>query len=244
MKLSRFQSVCQILVLGFLAMRISAAELPREELKGLASDQFTERQMAFANLQSWSLKNKEAAPELLHQVWAESQDAEVKSRCYSLMKEALLLRKFGRGRGFVGILMNSIDVKKELKQEAQHMAVQITEVVANTPAEKAQLRPGDMILKVDHLDFGNLSKKQKVGLPLMQGGMDVRPLFQEYVKSKQPDDVITLHLLREGKKLQVKVTLMKRPASADRVPYFGQELQEADKKRLFFDKWLEQQKKN
>jgi hypothetical protein len=193
-------------------------------LDQLASDQFEVRDAAYRQLKKWSEANLKESPEWLYQAWKKSAQPEVKTRCYALMKEAVLLQKFGRGKGFVGILMDQRIMGKK-------MGIGIVQVLPKTPGEKAGLKPGDVIVGIDALDFNKIPKNQQ--------GVDVRSLFQDYVKSKHPDDVITLHLLRGGKKIDKKVTLMKRPASADVMGLGGGETSRS-KNDAYFEQWLKQ----
>ena len=221
---------CWLMCFG-AGVAVQAEGLPDGVVEKLSSDKFEERSGAYAQLKKWSKSNLKTSPEQLHKVWAASKDPEVKTRCYALMKDAVIHRKFGRGKGFVGIMMDPVFIGAKPQQGKASIGINIVQVLPNTPAKKADLKPGDLILGIDALDFNNL--------PEVQQKLDVRTLFQEYVKSKHPDDVITLHLLRGGKKLDKAVTLMKRPASADRM--FGQQpTNKKSESEAFFENWLKQ----
>lgn len=212
----------------------AAVKVPKEMLGNLSSDQFEVRDQAFAGLKNWAKENLKISPELLHAVWVESKDPEVKTRCYALMKDAAIFRNFGRGKGFVGIQMDRVP-----------QGIRIAAVVVKTPAEKAGLLVGDVILGVDQLDFTKLPQLPQPQLKLQpqlqplqkQPKNDARILFQVYIKSKQADDVVVLHLLRAGKKVDKEVTLMKRPASLDQV--FGHQApDERVEQDAYFEQWL------
>jgi len=231
---------CYFVFLGMSA-QVMADGPPKGALKNLSSDKFEVRSAAYAELEAWMKKNVKSSPALLHKVWRESEDPEVKTRCYVLMKQAVLIRQFGKGKGFVGIMMDPI-VRGPMLQGGQpqggllkgdvQMGINIAQVLPNTPGQKAGLKAGDVIVGVDELDFNKLPEAQKK--------MDVRSLFQAYVGSKKPDDVITLHLLRAGKKVDSEVTLMKRPASADINPFGGSSVSERERaeREAHFEKWL------
>jgi len=206
------------LVLGG-GLSSAAVEVPKDLLGNLSSDQFEVRDQAYAGLKKWSKGNVKISPELLHAVWVESTDPEVKTRCYVLMKDAAIHRMFGRGKGFVGIMMDRL---------AQ--GIRVRDVVPNTPAQKAGLVVGDVILGVDQLDFINRPKQKKK--------RDAMTLFQEYIKSKHPDDIVVLHLLRLGKKMDKEVTLMKRPASVDQAIFGHQVPDEKAEHDAYFEQWL------
>ena len=230
-----------------------AAGVPDEAVKNLSSDQFEVRAAAYVELEKWSKKNAKTSPELLRKVWNESKDPEVKTRCYELMKKAVLVRKFGKGKGFVGIMMDPMVIRQRLGQKPQggkapegekkpeggkppkvqvKKGINIAQVLPNTPGQKAGLKAGDVILGIDQLDFNKLPEEKQ--------NIDVRSLFQLYVASKQPDDVITLHLIRGGAKMDKEVTLMKRPSSADLDPFGNNRLggKEREEQEAFFDQWL------
>jgi len=217
MRLARLAMMAWALVLGG-GLSNAAVEVPKNLLGNLSSDQFDVRDQAYGGLKKWAKENVKISPELLHASWLESQDPEVKTRCYVLMKDAVIQRNFGRGRGFVGIMM-----------DPRAQGIRILNVVANTPAQKAGLIVGDVILGVDQLDCTNLPGEQK---------RDNLTPFQEYIKSKQPDDVVVLHLLRGGKKIDQDVTLMKRPASVDQGAFGHPVPDEQAEHDAYFEKWL------
>jgi len=179
------------------AAKGDAEGMPVGVVEKLASDQFETRDRAYGELSQWAKSHLKTSPELLYRTWKSSGQPEVQTRCYALMKESVMSREFGRGKGFVGILM---DVKPAgpggVKQQR---GILIVQVLPKTPGQKSGLKAGDLILGIDQLDFNKLPENQQK--------FDVRTLFQEYVKSKHPDDVITLHLMRGGKKIDKKVTL-------------------------------------
>jgi len=238
-----------VMVSGFVVAEVPGV-LPKGELTKLGSDQFEERQKAYVELKKWSVDNLKTSPELLYKVWAKSENPEVKTRCYVLMKEAAIVRQFGKGQGFVGIVMDVANIAGK-EGEPGRSAVRIAEVRANTPAEKSGLKVGDVILGIDDCDFHAESLKQALdaahgGKPKLVPGMNPRLIrnpvvnvMADYVKSMHPGDEVTLHMLRHGKEVEKKLTLMKRPAYAN-VDAFGRMLQDSRKDEDdFFEGWLE-----
>ena len=222
--------VCGLVFFGAQMAEGGASEkVPSAAVEKLSSDQFEVRADAYKELKKWTKANLKTSPELLHKVWLDSKDPEVKTRCYALMKDAVIQRKFGRGKGFVGIMMDPMVMGAKPQGKAQQ-GINIVQVLPKTPAQKAKLKPGDVIVGIDDLDFNQLPENQQK--------LDVRSLFQDYVKSKQPDDVITLHLLRGGKKMDQDVTLMKRPASADQGFFRRGDTSQRSESEAFFEQWL------
>lgn len=252
MKMNKAKRVCvALLAIGVgsstLLAQVEPTEVPAGLIEQLGADQFDLRKGAYAELKKWSKEHIEIAPELLHKAWQASNQPEAKSRCYELMKESAVSRKFGRGKGFVGIMMDAMiiggralpnqgDVVPNANPNALQRGIRIAQVLPKTPAQKAGLKAGDVIMGIDKLDFNELPEKNQ--------RFDARSVFQDYVKSKQPDDVITLHLLRDGKKIDQEVTLMKRPASADASLFGREEDMERREADLYFEQWLEGMGKN
>ena len=222
------------LILVVATLATASAETPKNLLDQMNSDQFEARNSAYVKLRKWSQENIKTAPEQLYKAWKSSPYPEVRSRCHELMKETVIQRKFGKGRGFVGIRMEEFVVQDKDRKEPR-AGVRITLVMPKTPAEKSGLKINDVVLGVDKLDFGKATV-QRQGALRMEFGTVTR--FSDYIQSKQPDETITLHILRNGKKMEIKVTLMKRPASAD-VDAFGRRVFDQRKeKQEFFDLWM------
>jgi len=225
---------------ALLLLVVSAAmgaELPKDVMAKLASDQYEVREAAYSTLKKWSQKHIKTSPEMLYKAWSKSQDPEVKTRCFALMKRVLIQRKFGKGMGFVGIGMNGLLVPAKAGEKPR-LGVRISFIRPGTPAEKAELMLGDVIVAVDALDF---SKLPITKLPRDRQGEEAVLRFGAYIRSKHPDDVITLHLLRGGKMIDKKVTLIKRPRWADMDP-FGRYQGDDDEKKQeeFLNQWLEE----
>ncbi len=232
-----------LLVLVSVTCTSLDAEPTNALLDKMNSDEFDVRSKAYAELKVWAKKNIESSPEQLHKAWKASKQPEVKSRCYELMKDVAIQRRFGKGKGFIGIRMQEIAVadpgNKEPGNQEKLAGVQITLVMPDTPGEKAGLKMNDIILGVDALNFGKSKippANARFGFQQIDFGTVTR--FGDYIKSKQPDDTVTLHIMRGVKKMDVKVTLMKRPASAD-VGVFGRgTIDPQDEKDRFFETWL------
>jgi len=204
--------------------------IPKGAVDGLSSDLYEERQKAYQEVQAWAEKNLQSSPELLFKAWKQSDDPEVKTRYYRLMRDMVEQRKHGRGAGFVGISMGEARVPGNAGQPAR-WGVLIRMVLPDTPAAKAQLRLGDVIVGVDELD---LSANRGHGD--LQLGRRIEPAsfkFRDYIISKQPDDEVILHIMREGKLMPQKITLMKNPQS-DEI-----KLERQDEFDRFFKSWLE-----
>lgn len=222
-------------------------QLPAGLVEKFSSDDFDVREKAYADLEEWSLQTLTASPELLHQAWKTSDDPEVQTRCYSLMKTALLQRKYkavlqtrlDKAKGFLGIQMMGEALPGG---PPGHRAVRVQIVLDGTPAQKVGLKPDDLILGVDNLDLGppNKPERQQFGVGVIQSHAVSR--FSTYIKSRKPGEKVTLHLLRGGKPLDVDVALMQLPLEndPDRRRFEAEFKAESEK---FFQQWLEKMEK-
>ncbi|MFK7910726.1 MAG: PDZ domain-containing protein [Akkermansiaceae bacterium] len=206
-------------------------------LDKMNADDFEIRNKAYLAVREWAQKNLESSPEKLHRVWRSSKQPEVRTRCFELMKEMAIQRKFGKGRGFIGIRMQETRVQDPGGKDLL-AGVQVSQVMPETPGEKAGLKMNDIILGVDKFDFGKAQaqpQQRGFGFQLNTG---VLTRFGDYIQSKQPDETITLHILRQGNKMDIKVKLMKRPASADIDAFGGRQVDRAQQQKAYFDEWL------
>ncbi len=117
------------------------------------------------------------------------------------------LRDSGKvSRGYLGIGVNDLD-----RAAAEAFGLDSTDgaLVSNVqdglPADLAGLLPGDVILTVDDRAIGN-----------------TRDLI-DYVSAQGPDATVTLGVLRDGEKLDLKVKLVERPADG------GEEVVESER---------------
>ncbi len=237
-----------VLALASTVAGVQATELPKGLVEKLSADVYREREQAHADLSRWAEKNSGTSPEILLKAWRASGQPEAKGRLFLLMKESVIRRKFGRGKGFVGIAMDGVLLRGEKGGKPQ-LAVKITMVLADTPASKVGLKVGDVILGVDDLDFRKEAPRpQQARHPRPQQARHARVLAVrkciDRIQSKQPGDVVTLHLMRKGKKLDVKITLVKRPDFIGRGRFGGfRERGEREEKERFlrtFFQWLAQ----
>lgn len=225
--------ICSAVLL--VVANASAQIVPKEALEKMASDEFKVREQGYLDLKKWAKNNAKQAPEILHKTWSGEADPEVKTRCFSIMKDAVILRKFGRGPGFVGVRMEQVMLPPAKAGEAATPGVRITMVLPNTPGQKAGLLAGDVVIKVDDVDF----KKQRN----VEFGNAAVDLMVTYIQSKHPGDIITLHLLRAGKKMEVKVKLMLRPDDVDPDPFGRAAESRSLKQERFFSDWLKEMSK-
>ena len=216
----------------FLTAQLSAEELPKDALEKMASEKFEVREEGHKKLEKWVDENPDTSPEFLHAAWVASVGPEVQTRCYELMKKSVLFRKFGPGPGFIGITMQSRVMPALNPDELAVEAVLITQVMPNTPGKRAGLLAGDVIVAIDKIDFKDLANDQqkRVGAVLK---------LSDYIKSKHPEDIVTLHIIRADKKIKKDVQLMLRPDFIDREERWRNTETRAEKQERYFNTWLE-----
>lgn len=225
--------------------KVEYIELPPALVEQLSSDDFEVREKAYAGLHKWSEENIKASPELLYKAWKGNDDPEAQSRCYNLMRIMVTQRKFGKGKGFLGIQMKGVFLPAMPGKPAGLQAVRVENILDDTPAQKVGLRMGDLIVRVDELDLqqanpANLGAEVKPGRLRLGLGLEMHSVsrFSDYIKSKQPGEKVVLHCLRGNQRLEIEVCLMKLAAAND--PNHGQVEAEAE---MFFRQWLEEMKK-
>ena len=225
--------------------KVEYIELPPALVEQLSSDDFEVREKAYAGLHKWSEENIKASPELLYKAWQGNDDPEAQSRCYNLMRIMVTQRKFGKGKGFLGIQMKGVFLPAMPGKPAGLQAVRVENILDDTPAQKVGLRMGDLIVRVDELDLqqanpANLGAEAKPGRLRLGLGLEMHSVsrFSDYIKSKQPGEKVVLHCLRGNQRLEIEVCLMKLAAEND--PNHGQVEAEAE---MFFRQWLEEMKK-
>jgi Do/DeqQ family serine protease len=101
-----------------------------------------------------------------------------------------LIEKGKVERGYLGIFMQDVDqnIAKHFKLK-KLQGVIVTDVVKGSPAEKAGIKSGDLILEIDGREVKNSIQ------------------LRAYVQSKKPGDKVKLKVLRDGKEMEINVNL-------------------------------------
>lgn len=199
-----------------LAM-VDAKALP-ELVPLLGHERFRVREHAQKRLIDQLGEQKDAIGDLCHKAFTSDPDPEIRMRARAVLLE-LVQRSTGTGkRGFVGIgllLHAFFDKNGEV-----NFAVRVSEVRADTPAQKAGLRVGDLITGIDNIDLNDRDASQR---------------FMDIIGAMPPGREVTLKYRRDGKDLEVKLTLMARPdLPEDNTP-------KADPEKLLRD-WLKERR--
>ncbi len=101
----------------------------------------------------------------------------------------------GTGTGFAGVELVPLTsgLKNQIGYNGQG-GVAVYQVVPGTPADKAGLQPGDVILSVDGKNYNSDSA------------------LRQYLGTKKPGDIVRMNVWSQGVKKFVAVTLEERPA--------------------------------
>ncbi|HET9029628.1 MAG TPA: trypsin-like peptidase domain-containing protein [Candidatus Aquilonibacter sp.] len=101
----------------------------------------------------------------------------------------------GTGTGFAGVVLAPLTpgLKNQIGYNGKG-GVAIVQVQAGSPADKAGLQPGDIVLEADGKSFSD----QKA--------------LSQYIGSKKPGDTLRLNVWSQGVKKFIPVTLEERPA--------------------------------
>lgn len=101
-----------------------------------------------------------------------------------------LIEKGKIERGYLGVYMQDVDenLAKHIKLKKPYGVI-ITDVVKGSPADKAGLKAGDVIIKVDDREIKNSLQ------------------LRSYIQSKAPGENVEITIIRDGKEKTLKATL-------------------------------------
>jgi serine protease Do len=101
-------------------------------------------------------------------------------------------------RGFLGVYMSPVDrdLAKKLKLKGRR-GVLITQVMPNTPAEKAGFKKGDVIVEVDGIKVKNPNQ------------------FRNLILNTEPGTELHMKVIREGKEMELTVEVGERTEEAE-----------------------------
>lgn len=209
----------------------SALEIPSLAFSELGAERFAVREAAQASVLKWAREQDEGAvrSELFHQSQA-AVDPEVRARCLAVLKELVSDDYLKEGEGYIGIRMQD-EFANFPGDPKPRGVIRVTQVVPDSAAAKAGLLLNDLIGELD----GNVWREQPVSIP-----------FGEKIRQRKPGEKVRLTVLREGKVVEVVVTLGRRPLIADAF-FFSEddvdvEAMEKKAKDAFFRRWLENKK--
>jgi serine protease Do len=112
-------------------------------------------------------------------------------------------------RGFLGVATSQDhrELEPELREQLRVDGGALVETVApNTPAAKAGFKPGDVVIRFDGKDVGSFTD------------------LENAVARVTPGNTVSVNIIRDGRPVELQVTVAERPAEAQtRLPRGGQE---------------------
>lgn len=217
------------LLLFFAISSLMGNELPPDHLlRGIASEEFSVRESAQAELIDWSMKHPKSAASILLRLSESNEDPEVRKRALNVLRVLAEADYLSDGQGYVGIMMN--EEMLEAGEEGEFsMGIRVLDVMEGSPAAKADLRAGDMIIALDGAGWkGNVALAQ----------------FSETIAAKKPLVEVKLTVRRAGgEPLEITVKLGKRPIADLRAAGGDLRLFEERAREQHFKEWLGKQKR-
>lgn len=198
-------------------LQVAAVELPSKALAGLSSQQFREREGAQVEVYGWARAQPGPAMDELLRQSRVADDPEVRERCLGVLRTLIVDEYLNEGEGYIGIGLK--DEISDVPGEPKPLGViRVTRVQADSPAERAGIRQNDLIVGIN-------------------GEVWPYILFQANVRLMKPNAKVELKILRDGEFVELKVTLVRRPLSAD-PQIFDPEAMERAAKEAYFRRWL------
>jgi len=205
-----------------------AVELPADIVTRLASEKFTIREKAQAELLDWSRTQREAAMDELFRQSKDADEPEVRQRCLAVLRELVNDDYLKSGEGYVGIQMQD-EIARVPGDQNPRSVIRLWQVVPNSAGDQAGLKANDLIA-------GMNEEVWREGPASLE--------FKENIRKLKPGTKVTLKVLRDGNLQDIVVKLGKRPFAADDMiaPDVDLETLEKSAKDNFFRQWMNQQK--
>lgn len=185
------------LLWGLPAVALCQDEATRALVDSLGSEEFKERIQAQTDLARWALEKPAISQPWLFLELEATGDPEVRFRLREVLKGAVVAEHQKDGPGYVGIGMLDVEVMVPGKGGPEPRAgVSISRVQPDTPASRAGLLAGDVVISVGKLKWTN---------------GPASPGFQTAIMKHKPGDKVELGILRGGELKKVEVTLSARP---------------------------------
>jgi S1-C subfamily serine protease len=194
----------------------------RTALANLGAEQFAAREMAQQRLLKFAESNHQAVLAACVPRYRQTQDPEVKTRLKEVMASVVDKHLFRAPRGYLGVRLNRVHIRGGqlvvAGTTAPPGAAWVSQVMDDTPAQKAGMQANDFIIAVD-------------GKPLENGSDG----FIEYVQSRRPGARLKLSVLRGAATNAIDAVLGELPqAEAERI-------HTKERGDEFFERWLAEQ---
>ena len=219
------------IVIMYVAFGIGRSVALPACFENLGSPEFQTRESAQSDLLEWARQRPEPAMAELFKQSQDATDPEVRERCLEILRGLVGDAYLKEGEGYIGIALGLNDEILTVPGDpAPRNAIRVIEVRANTPGQLAGIQLNDLIVALE-------------GKTWREGGASA--LFRERVKAMKPDADASVTILRDGKLVDLKVKLGRRPLMADMLFNgfnFDQDAAERTAKEAYFNRWLLQMK--
>ena len=203
-------------------------ELP-DTFAGLSAAQFDRRESSQADLLVWARQNLAPAMNELYKQSRVAVDPEARARCIEVLRTLVGEEYLKEGEGYIGIALSD-EIHKVPGEALPRNVIRVTEVRGDTPGQKAGIELNDFIVGLEGKRW------------LHNEGS---ALFRERIRGMKPESDTRLTILRDGKLVELKVRLGRRPLAADFL-FNGlnvdSEGAEKAAKEAYFNRWLSQMK--
>lgn len=209
--------------LTFMVCSVCAEGVPEELRLGLASPEFEERENAQENLLEWSGEDNDAGASSVYELYRNSDDPEVRERCYKVLRDLSDIDYLSDGKGYLGIMMGEEMIKLD-GDDKPRACLRISFVVKDSPASRAGLREGDLIIAVDGKKWYE------------RGSIDD---FMKVIADTKPLEEIVISLKRgEDESIEATAKLGRRPV--EDLTGLGNDIEHLDEKakKSHFRQWL------
>lgn len=206
----------------------------------------TARLEACNYLATWAEQQPDQAKARFLELMRKSEEPEIRERCLQFLKP-IAAREFGNfGEGYMGISMGDVTMVQIPGEAQARCGLVINSISKDSPAEKAMLQPGDVIVSI------NQHRWQEGGTIIdQQQGLSAK------IRAVGAGKTAKLGIWRKKELLQIEVLLTRRPSGIDQMemqlmPNGGIRINEEELKRAveleknsnaYFSEWLQKQLK-
>jgi predicted metalloprotease with PDZ domain len=207
----------------------SAEAVPKDLLDGLSSDDFKQREASQLGIEKWVDEKGLAAVAEIYKLYTVTDDPEVRSRCFRVLRTQSDKDYLDDGKGYLGVQMRE-EVVEIPGDEKPRYCIRITLVQPGSQAELGGIKVGDLIASMDGGKWYN---------------QDAILEFSKLISSYKPRRKVMFEVIRAGqeKLLEIPIILGKRPVEDMNLLYYNDPMKlDKDARDKHFNEWLEKQK--